>query len=236
MGHVQLRQEKDYQTKEVEGVTFKAYPPESWPDFWDWWWELDVYKAILSRTEPGTVFLDVGAWIGPHSIPAALKGATVHAYEPDPLAYDQLQDNVSLNSTESRLPIICYPFAVHGSQNGIDPKEIGITPIGNSETRCDQGGDEIITSIPFIHVLEAHKPDIVKIDVEGMEGELILDLAAYKPKTIILSHHSRMFPERKILQKILSILGPFYDIVTVKGEPITDQMHNEIGELLLNGR
>ncbi len=50
--------------------------------------EPDLFDALDEHIHPGSVFIDIGAWIGFVSIYAAQLGATVHSYEPDPAAYN----------------------------------------------------------------------------------------------------------------------------------------------------
>lgn len=48
------------------------------------------HRRVLHRVEPGDVVIDLGANVGLFSTYFAQRGATVHAFEPDPSAFDVL--------------------------------------------------------------------------------------------------------------------------------------------------
>jgi len=54
-------------------------------------------RIVEQHAAPGRTFVDVGAWIGPFTLLAASLGATVVAYEPDPLAVAELRANLARN-------------------------------------------------------------------------------------------------------------------------------------------
>lgn len=54
-----------------------------------------LMQGILSMLEPGDVVFDCGANVGDVTAPLAATGATVHAFEPDPYAFDQLSKRVA---------------------------------------------------------------------------------------------------------------------------------------------
>jgi len=53
-----------------------------------------LMQGILSMLRPGDVVFDCGANVGAVTAPLAETGATVHAFEPDPFAFDQLSQRV----------------------------------------------------------------------------------------------------------------------------------------------
>jgi FkbM family methyltransferase len=59
---------------------------------------LGILDWYLS-TKPHSVFLDIGAWIGPLSLYAAHIATTVYAIEADPTAFSALNANFKLNPT-----------------------------------------------------------------------------------------------------------------------------------------
>ena len=66
-------------------------------------WEKEETEAIARRLHPGDVFLDFGAHIGWFSILAAVRGATVHAYEGDAENLDLLRTNARLHGVQDRV-------------------------------------------------------------------------------------------------------------------------------------
>ena len=61
-------------------------------------WETDTFDFLDAHVRPGSVFVDVGGWIGPISLYAAALGARVIALEPDPVAHESLARNAELNN------------------------------------------------------------------------------------------------------------------------------------------
>ena len=53
-----------------------------------------LMQGILSMLTPGDVVFDCGANVGDVTAPLAETGGTVHAFEPDPYAFDQLSKRV----------------------------------------------------------------------------------------------------------------------------------------------
>ena len=50
-----------------------------------------LLQGILSMLKPGDLVLDCGANVGAVTGPLAETGATVHAFEPDPFAFEKLK-------------------------------------------------------------------------------------------------------------------------------------------------
>jgi len=75
------------------GATGPLVPPRSvWSEFWERFdqglWEPRTLQK-LSALRDGDLFVDIGAWIGPTTLAAAVNGARVLAFEPDPVARDR---------------------------------------------------------------------------------------------------------------------------------------------------
>jgi FkbM family methyltransferase len=77
-----------------------------------------IYESVLGFVRPGDVVVDVGANIGLFSLAAALKGATVHSYEPLPRNYQILCDNVSLNRCGDK--IVLHDVAISYEKGFMD--------------------------------------------------------------------------------------------------------------------
>jgi len=92
--------------------------PEFWRSVNDGLWEPETYEVFDRFIDADTVFLDVGAWIGSTALYAAQTAKETHAFEPDPVAFDQLKKNTSANIGEDwHENISLHPEAV-APENG----------------------------------------------------------------------------------------------------------------------
>jgi|SRR3989344_4100535 len=129
--------------------------------------ELDLLGQVV---RPGDVVVDVGAYIGTHSIFFAKKVMNrgwVYAIEPQRLVFNMLCGNIALNGILNVKAI----YAAAGSATGIitvpllDPnteQNFGAVQI----SKYDVG--DVVDQI-CIDDLSLDKCDLIKIDVEGME-------------------------------------------------------------------
>lgn len=146
-------------------------PAPGWGDFWGKWedgsWEPDT-KAWIQQLNPGDLFVDIGAWIGPVTLWALERGAYVIAIEPDPKAQFHLFNNLSLSQgqrTAKQLEIWPGAVTINGGPAKIDRIS------GDSQTHIADVGTPI-ESWTLEHILGARIPKLLKMDVEGYETEL----------------------------------------------------------------
>ncbi len=161
-----------------------------WKIFADGTWEPSTFKIFDQFLKSDETFLDIGAWIGPTALYASKRAKKVFAFEPDPVAYEKLCQNLNLNDTKNVVP---YPVAVSDQWKGMD---FGIrTGLGDSMSSelWGRGGNFQVPAISFKSVVMDLKPNFIKIDIEGGEANLLkgskIVLDHYKP-TIHLSLHT----------------------------------------------
>jgi FkbM family methyltransferase len=137
--------------------------------------EVDLFRQCLA---PGDVALDVGANFGSHTLPMArLVGATgfVHAFEPQRIVFQILCGNVALNELDN---VRALPHAV-----GRNPGRTKIPPV-NYGGRSNFGGVAIggergeEVEVVTLDQLKLPKVKFIKIDVEGMELDVVLGAKA----------------------------------------------------------
>ena len=164
---------------------------------WDFWklyddgeWEPET-KEVLSRfLYPGSIFVDIGAWIGPVTMWALELGADVIAIEPDPVAFEMLKHN----APEAK----CLPAAI-GATTGLGTlQSFAPDSWGDSQSRLVEGDDadgkDVITLAPSV-ILCMVKPTLIKVDVEGGETRILPELVGASNCPLYISWHQPWFPE-----------------------------------------
>jgi FkbM family methyltransferase len=150
--------------------------------------ELDI---VANLVRPGDTVLDVGAFIGTHTLAFAKmvgKAGYVHSFEPRQAIRRLLLSNVDLNKLES---VRVYDCAL-GSGNS----EVNILAL-DTQTQQNFGGlaieevlasETVLTETILIRRLDDftfERLDFIKIDAEGMEAEVIRGatqtLATHRP-------------------------------------------------------
>jgi FkbM family methyltransferase len=172
-------------------------------DFVQWrtfWGIKDVGKdRLLSRIQPGDVFLDVGANIGEICLHAALgvgNGGKVFAFEPIPLNIKHLSHHLSLNPTlKERVEI--FPFAL-GEKDREQvpfvhprPDNLGMIRVqSKSASGAPFAAVEMRSLDSFWTQKTVNRLDGIKIDVEGYELKMLRGA-----EKCILRYHPWLFIE-----------------------------------------
>lgn len=180
-------------------------------------YEPSMQEAFMKFVQPGCIVYDVGAHAGYHTVLCALlvghAGGTI-SFEPNPANFKSIRRQLSLNSLTQ---VTLSPFALSdrcGSQK-MD------TSINSSQGRLADSGDlevETHTCDCLVETRGFSPPDLIKIDVEGHEGQVLQGaqrtLERYKP--IVLCDYN----DSSTLETVSAILTPLGYRVTA-GPPIT---------------
>lgn len=177
----------------INNKPFEVEPEPS--DYWGWIaegrynHEWRVYDDLLSKQH---TFIDLGAWVGAHSLYASTIAGKVIAVEPDPVAFAIAEKNLA--------GFDVHRLAISGKVGDI---KLGSGWLGASTTRANPNAgsgigpwDEAHTCIvPCTTLREFCKdmpdPLFIKIDVEGSEEEILQDVeffAKRKPTLLIELH------------------------------------------------
>jgi FkbM family methyltransferase len=159
---------------------------------------------FVNYTDPSAgIFVDCGANIGEISSIALNKGFAVHAFEPDPLAADALQEHLGANP---RMTI--HRAAVGAAERtavlfrATEP-DIRQT-IHSSLWRTDVAGEGRAVTVPVIDIFRfidtLNRPvAAIKLDIEGAEYEVLERMIAedaWRDIThIFVESHRRFGPE-----------------------------------------
>jgi FkbM family methyltransferase len=131
---------------------------------------------VLDATlELGSVFADVGANLGLYTLWAARRVSTqgrVHAFEPVPDVRERLRCNVALNAFDQ--------VEIVASAVGAEPGRVTLNRVAGASGRTSRYVHPEAGSIEApVVALDAYfrgrrPPDLLKIDVEGMELDVLL--------------------------------------------------------------
>ncbi len=143
-----------------------------------------LMQGIMSMLKPGDVVLDCGANIGEVTEPLAATGATVHAFEPDPYAFEQISrrmqgvENVVLHN--AAVAVEAGKLRLMRAVNFDDNPKAGSvksTLIAGARNINEQDGIEVdVIALPDLirDVAGKHgEVAFLKMDIEGAELDLL---------------------------------------------------------------
>lgn len=194
---------------------------------------LSLLRKLLRE---GSTFVDVGANVGAFSLSASdIVGAAgrIYAIEPSPCIYNALIKNIKLNNFTNIVPLLMAVSKINGivSFEALPQDNWGMN---RRVASTSQHGVVNVASITLASILKhynAQNCDVVKIDVEGMELEVLQGLdfdAGIRPHHIIVEYipslQSRMNYAAGDLPEFLEKSG--YELKDINGK------HFVIGEEL----
>lgn len=173
-------------------------------------WEPHTLAVLDRCLDADSVYVDIGAWIGPTVLFAAQRCKTVYCVEPDPLAYEHLLGNLRINGIGNVLP---FHGALHSTNGRVQiSNERGF---GDSMTRvqaASSGDHATVLAMDLPHFIQwwgIERIDLLKMDVEGAEFDLVPSLVAFLPRIkpqIHLSLHAPLFPQSERRDKLAAIV------------------------------
>lgn len=134
--------------------------------------------AIIGQwLKPGSVFCDIGANIGNHSIFALklLKASRSILFEPNPVAIEVLRSNMHLNGLRKQADMSFLGFGL--SDTATTGQSIKAPKRNLGAGRLIDGGGDIQT-IQGDQALADQNVDFIKMDIEGMELRALAGLSA----------------------------------------------------------
>lgn len=126
---------------------------------------------LIHFTREGDRFMDIGANVGSYTLlGAGHKKARTMSFEPHPITYKHLIDNIKLNNLDSLVE----------TQNCALGKEEGITQFSSSldtENHIiktpNQADESIEVPVKVLNSFSSFRPNLIKLDVEGFETDVI---------------------------------------------------------------
>lgn len=148
--------------------------------------------AWIDGFRPGDVFWDIGANIGLYALYAALgRDVRVLAFEPSGWNFGVLVEHIELNRLGDRVSPFCVAL---GDRNGIGELFMSQTGAGHGGNTLDAAQNQFESFTPafrqavlafsidgFRATYDLPAPTHVKIDVDGIEGEIVAGAAATLP-------------------------------------------------------
>ena len=168
------------------------------PMLWaDGIWEANETRWVVNSLRPGDVFVDVGANLGYYTVLAAkLVGETgrVYAFEPDPVNFGILEQNVRLNRLDN---VVLEEKAVSNEQGTI---QLFLAESNKGDHRIFQPKGEGRKAVDVEAVsLDAYfdgveeSVDFVKVDTQGAEGVILegmVDLIRHSDDLVMAFEYS----------------------------------------------
>jgi FkbM family methyltransferase len=134
-------------------------------------YEPDLLASLRAYLNQDDHVIDVGANIGNHSIYFAAEcGCQVTAFEPNPLAYQLLRLNVEHNQLSSRIELRAIALGEQRGRGEIVSSRAAHNLGAASVKRVPEG---TVPIEPLDDALPYARPSLIKIDVEGMELEIL---------------------------------------------------------------
>jgi FkbM family methyltransferase len=161
---------------------------------------LSFIAQVLPRLGPNPVFWDIGANNGQHALFAASLGAQVEAFEPFEPVRSKLLHSLTLNPA---FDIRVHPFGlgnVAGDFVFTVPDNENMATGHFAVAAPNESPPQNAPSLPIRRGddVEARSPALIKIDVEGFEGDVLRGLACTiaKARPIIVCEFSPRSKER----------------------------------------
>lgn len=125
---------------------------------------------VLHLLRPDDLFVDVGANIGSYTVLAsAVAGAKTIAVEPDPTTMAALSKNIAANAIDDRVSTL---EAALGADSGVARFTVGLDTI-NRIAGPDDEQVQTVRQMRLDDVVGDLEPVLIKLDVEGYEGEVL---------------------------------------------------------------
>jgi FkbM family methyltransferase len=156
-----------------------------------WLGSYEVAEAahMANMVKPGSVFFDVGAQAGYHTLLASQlvgRHGLVFAFEPVPTNAANIRRHLALNAVRNVV-------VVEGAVSDVDGTALFDSGVNLMSGHLCGMGTLSVRSLTLDHEIERGalpEPDFIKIDVEGAEAQVLLGA-----QNLLASRHPRLFIE-----------------------------------------
>jgi FkbM family methyltransferase len=195
-------------------------------------WEPHLAKMLSNNMKEGSIFLDIGAYIGYHSLYMASISPkiTCISFEPHPMIYKQFIKNADINQMDN---IVVHNLAV-GDFNGrihfymqndscYNQALSSIEPYEGIDDNFEKVDINMVTLDKFIDDKIKRRVSAIKIDTQGYEYQVIhgaLDIIHASRPVIAFEYHTH---SERSLKEILNLI-PDYDVYKI--QPFTGEIRS----------
>ncbi|MGK0421789.1 MAG: FkbM family methyltransferase [Polaribacter sp.] len=191
-------------------------------------WEPHTFTVFDKFINENATVLDIGSWSGVLTLYAAKTAKEVHALDPDPVCFSELEKNISLNLDVAK-KIKTYKTAISDNKEivRLSAREAyGSSSSSILERKRDTENSlelETVSLADFLEKEHIQKVDFIKMDVEGAEFKILSTigkvLRKYKYPTLYVSFHYNFLNENmyhkyiassflnKVLMRLETMLG-----------------------------
>ena len=210
---------KDYKTDEtvVEVQNSKFYVPNHEEDLIQKcihgskeYFEKDFLEKVDKYLPKNAIILDIGANIGNHTLYWAneSKAKKIYSFEPIPHTFSILKKNIEINNLQDKVALFNIGLA---DENGkAEIKSFCKQNLGGTRLKKLQSNTNLQIDIKMLDSIniEEKQIDLIKIDVEGMDNEVLTGakktLKKHKPSLILIESFPDSFEKSN---EILTTLG-----------------------------
>lgn len=174
-------------------------------------WEPESFKIFDYFITTHSTVLDIGAWSGVFSLYAAKTAQKVYAIDPDPICYQELNKNISINlDIKNKIQTFNIGLSHKNEKVNLYAK----TAYGKSSSsilkrRRDKKNNlkiETLSLFEFLNQNEIESIDFIKMDVEGAEFIILPSvkesLIRLNYPTLYISFHYQFLNEHIYYHKI----------------------------------
>lgn len=167
---------------------------------------VEVFRRAILDLRPGDTAIDCGANVGDFTLPMAASGAWIHAFEPDPVAFEKLKErtaglenvtlyNKAVSNQTGRARLFLHENRDEDPLKASTGSSLVATKTNvSTENYVDV---EVIRFSDFVASLGDIK--ILKMDIEGHEIEVLNDMietgAVHRIKQAFVELHDRKNPQ-----------------------------------------
>ena len=180
-------------------------------------WEKNTIDFVKNNS--GRVFFDIGAWVGAYTLLASRLFKRVVSFEPNPVAFEDLAENLALNKITN---VTLVNAAIHDYNGKVRFGYHGNVGFESSKGSIRSTGKDyiMVDCVTWQSAMEKYGiPCMAKIDIEGAEEFVMKNIikAPHKPRSLCISSHPHLINCKHAWQEAVTGLAFHYTDLTVKG-------------------